>query len=524
MTTRDEQPDPTAYMPTPAIDTPVGAVAASTADAPLGVVDIGSNSGRIVVLRRTPLGHLEVVEDVGAPLRLVQSVDADGRLNDAAIEHLFEVLHDFRQVATRAGATPVVALATAAMREAANGREVAARIERELGFEVQVITSDQEAEYGFRGAVAGLDADHGHLLDIGGGSAQVVRFRQRDLRQAWSMPLGALRLSGKFLDSYPPSRGDRRRLVEHVQRTIIAAGIPKLGADEQLIGTGGTIRNLAKVDRKANPYPIDRLHGYVLTRGRLDAVTDQLLAARPAELRAVRGLNNDRVDSIVGGALMLQTLMELVGARHVLVSGQGMRDGVAMERLASGFPPPAVARQASIAAVCARFSTWDAVAAGRRAALAAGLYAQLVVAARTEVQEALAFAATALDIGRSVDHYARHSHAAEIMMAADLVGYSHHDIAFLAAIIYRAGNLNGSLKRFQPLVTAADEAVVGQAGAVLALADELERRLPLGASTHVRCEVLPAGVVVHAPVAAGGHLAGELQKLEPLLGVITLTS
>ncbi|MCX6023481.1 MAG: Ppx/GppA family phosphatase, partial [Chloroflexi bacterium] len=391
---------------------------------PLAVVDIGSNSGRLLVLRLDPNGHLEVLEERGAPLRLVRDLGKNGKLSQSAIERTLGVLRDFRAVAQGAGARRTVAVATAAVREARNGDALVERVRAELGWEAEIITGEQEARYAFMGAVHSLAIDHGILVDQGGGSMEIVHFRGRQLLRSWLLPLGALRLSDRFLTSDPPTGAEQRRLTDAVREHLTAARIPALAPDEQAVGTGGTIRNLGKIDRRHRSYPLSRLHGYTLTRRNLHAEATLLAGRTSTERAGVPGLNRERVDSVTGGALAMFTVLEHLGASDLLIAGEGLREGVALHALSGRMLPADAVRQASLAAVTARFVAWNPEAAQRRAALAAALTDALEPQAGVEWRDTLAQAAAVLDIGRSVDYYNRHDHTAQIIVAADLEGFT----------------------------------------------------------------------------------------------------
>ena len=191
----------------------------------LAVIDIGSNSGRVVVYRYEVGGHLQILAGSRASLRLIHDLDASHRLTKEAVERAWEALRDFRAIAQGTGAERIVAVATSAVRDAENGPALIARIRKELGIEARVLSGAEEAQFGFLGAVRGLAVEHGVLFDMGGGSMQVSRFRQRRLMSSVSLPLGALRLSDAFLESDPPSSGQIRRLREHVLAQLKQAGV-----------------------------------------------------------------------------------------------------------------------------------------------------------------------------------------------------------------------------------------------------------------------------------------------------------
>src|SRR5262245_7115848 len=319
------------------------------------------------------------------------------------------------------------------MRDAANGREVIARVRRELKMTLRVIDGQREAYYGFLGGVRGLPVDHGLLFDIGGGSMEVARFRDRRLVGSWTLPLGALRLSHRLLRSDPPRRGEVRRLRAHVRQRLEEAGVAPLRKDESLVGTGGTVRNLAKIDRRAQGYPIPRLHGYLLPIRRVQAIAALLSERRQRKRDRIPGLSGDRSDSMVGGVLAVETLMEVVRARDVQVSGQGVREGLAHSLFGDDVPTRDQAREASLASVTSRFSGFDPPSAARRAAVAGSLYSALMPFGGDELRSALAVAARVLDVGRSIDFFERYAHASLVVQAADLDGFSHREVALIAA-------------------------------------------------------------------------------------------
>jgi len=293
--------------------------------APVAVIDVGSNSGRVMVYRQEAGGHLHVLAGSRASLRLVRELDRTGGIPGESLERAFEALRDFRSVARGSGVRRIVAAGTSALRDAANGPAFIRRVRRELGIAIRTLSGLEEARYGFLGAVGGLPVEHGALFDLGGGSLQVARFRDRRLLGAVSVPLGALRVSDAFLRSDPPTGREMRRLREHARELLDEAGVRALGAGEELVGTGGTLRNLAKIDQRASGYPIPRLHGYVLTRRRAHDIVAGLAGDRLKKRAGVPGLNADRRDSVVGGGLVVDTLMEMLGADHVVVSGEGAR-------------------------------------------------------------------------------------------------------------------------------------------------------------------------------------------------------
>jgi exopolyphosphatase / guanosine-5'-triphosphate,3'-diphosphate pyrophosphatase len=470
---------------------------------PVAVIDIGSNSGRVVVYAIAPEANLRILASSRASLRLVRQLDRTNSLSPAAIERAMEALRDFRAITIGSGARRTLAVATSAVRDADNGPAFIDRVRRELGIHMQILSGAEEAHYGCLGAIRGLAVKDGVLFDVGGGSMQLSQFRARRPGRGWSFPLGALRLSDVFLASDPPSSRERRRLVEHVARVLTRAAIAPLARGAALVGTGGTVRNLAKIDQRQRAYPIPRLHGYVLARHRVREIVTMLASRSQKRRSTVAGLNDDRADSIVGGGLAILTLMEALDSDEVHVSGQGVREGLAVALVTDRVPPPPVVRRASIGSLCAAFSEWDAAAAERRAAIADALYTGLEEEPMSELREALGFAATVLDVGRSIDYFDRHEHVAEIVLATDLLGFEHRQVALLSAVLRSADDEGAELAQYEPLLDDDDRAPVDRAATLLALADDIEARCRDDRKVSVRCRVVKRRALVTVPGLLG---------------------
>ena len=257
---------------------------------------------------------------------------------------------------------------------------------------------------------------------------------------------------------------------------------------DRLVGTGGTLRNLAKVDRQARHYPIGSLHGYELAIDRLADVVDRLAATRQRHRDDIPGLSADRADSIVGGAVAIHTLAEFVGAKHILVSGQGVREGVALGMLKIAVGSPEAVKEASLSSLVSRFDGFRPESAQRRRLLAASLQRSLEPRASAAVVQAIDRAARVLDIGRTFDVVNRHEHVADILLTTELIGFSHGELALASAIVLRAGDRHAGTPPLAS-VRKMDRGELDRAALILALADEIEARCPRDKRIAVTCTI-----------------------------------
>jgi exopolyphosphatase/guanosine-5'-triphosphate,3'-diphosphate pyrophosphatase len=483
---------------------------------PFAVLDVGSNSARMIVFRLREGEHLDVLEDARAPLRLARELRSGDELGTEAIDRTLEALRDFRAVAEGAGADRILAIATSAVRDATDGPVLLDRA-RELGVPLQIIDGDTEARLGFVGAVHDLAVTSGATLDVGGGSVEISRFRDRRLSRTWTFELGSLRVSDLFLHDDPPTASQLRRLRKSVVEELKGSDIGRLKNYENLVGIGGTVRNLAKIDMHRTEHPLHLLHGYELPADRLETILGEL-AGRTMKRRAqTSGLNPDRADSVIGGSVVLLEIMTALGVDRIVVSSRGVREGLALGGDDAAVPPSRWVRTISVATLSARFATWDAHSAERRTTLATRLHESLDPEAGNAVREMLVHASTVLDIGRAIDYYDRFEHAAMIVTAADLGGFTHESLGILSAILRQADD-DIRLGAYRRLIADEDRPAVLRAATVLALADELKRRIPSSKPAVISCTWHPSAFVVEGPLPSGWRPRGVAERFRRVFG------
>jgi exopolyphosphatase/guanosine-5'-triphosphate,3'-diphosphate pyrophosphatase len=204
----------------------------------------------------------------------------------------------------------------------------------------------------------------------------------------------------------------------------------------------------------------------------------ELLSGKRATRRVgVAGLNADRADSIVGGVLGVTGAMTHMEASRILVSGSGLREGVALDDIGSDpLPSPESVRRASVAALSERFTGWSELRAERKTAIALALLQRLAPELPEDIGSTVREAANVLQMGASIDFYNRHDHAGQLVEGSDLLGFSHRAIALLAGTIRSAEGEHVSIRSLRPLVSESDRPWLAKAGVALELAEEIDSR------------------------------------------------
>ena len=303
----------------------------------VAAVDLGTNSTRLLVAD-VGGGTLEEVARVTKITRLGEGVDERKRLLPVPIARVRNVLTDFRREAEHLGAERTLAVATSAVRDAENGEAFLGEIEWSYGFKTRLLTGDQEAQLTFRGVSLGRDVAADTLvIDIGGGSTELVVGGPDGLRFHDSLDLGCVRLTERFLHSDPPTGEELGACAEAV-RALLAQRVPGDVRPETAIGVAGTITSLAALDLRLAEYDAEQVHGHRLSREGVHAQLDRLASVPLAERREIPALDPDRAPVIVAGAVILREALEHFGLEGLEVSEHDILDGAALE--AADLPEP----------------------------------------------------------------------------------------------------------------------------------------------------------------------------------------
>ena len=490
------------------------------------IIDVGSGSARAVVMQVNPGGGIEIVAQQRVNLNLMSHVDENGVLDAHGVVSTVDALEDFAMVARGFGVRAIHAVGTAALRESGNASAIVDAAVKRFDIPLRIIRGGDEAVYCFLGAVHGLPVTDGLLADIGGGSTELVSFRNRTMVSSVSLPLGSLRIANQFNLTDLPTTENVHAAYEFVCAILAEAGISRLTDGGVLIGSGGSVRLLSRLDRWQEPYPIIKLHGYRIDAESLAEQARQLASMSRAERASMEGMNPDRAHSIVGGAIISHALTRYTNADGILVSGQGLREGLARHPDLSDSQGPVEVpslesvRVASLADLVSRFVPRFSQRGRRRATVATGIGESIWPDDGGEMRQALECAAFLLDIGNAIDFYNRLNRTASIIVRTDLPGFTHRESTLVAAILL-AGERDKLPTRFRRsrLLSRKDLATIRQAAVALKLAEELDNRLPYGVDANtVRFERLHGILTVSTPAWSDAAGSGVPDKWRAAFG------
>jgi len=451
------------------------------ADTRTAVIDLGSNSFRLVVFTAAH-GWWKRTDEIFLAVRVGAGLDATGELGEAPMQRALEAVEVFAHflTATQIGAQDVAAVATSAIRDASNQAAFLERVQLDTGLQVRVLSRDEEAHYGYLAAVNSTTLADGVVLDLGGGSMQLVEVNSRHPGRLGSWPLGAVRMTEHFLpDGDEASKKERKALRAHVEQALAddAAWLPRAG--RRLVGIGGTMRNLAAAVQAEEDLPSLGVQGFEIRRVALDDLIKRLAHLPASERSSIKGIKYARADLILAGAIVVQAVLEFGGFDAIEVTEAGLREGVFFGSHLDGDPPLFDdVRRASVLNLAARYHV-DHAHTEHVCRLALGLFDELAAAGLHDgdrwERELLWCACVLHDIGMSVDYDDHHKHSRYLILNAGLPGFTPREVALIAqaARYHRKGMPD--FGELEPLARDGDGARLDRMSILLRLAEDLER-------------------------------------------------
>jgi exopolyphosphatase/guanosine-5'-triphosphate,3'-diphosphate pyrophosphatase len=406
----------------------------------IAAIDIGSNSVRQIVADVSPGGGIQVIDEMKAAPRLASGLVETGMLDDDAMARAIEAIGRMATLARQLGAERVEAVATSAVRDASNGEEFLRSVDRATGLRVRVLDGEEEARLSFRSALAHFELGNGRAVvaDIGGGSLELVLSVDGVIDQISSLPLGAVRLTERFL----PEGSTRPKVLRALRREVRAQLRPHLPVRDwrgaPLIGSGGTFTNLAGLYlTRQGIFTAMSVHAARVPRGDVEHLLETLHAMEPAERRTVEGLNPDRADIIVAGLAVVAEVMARLEARDVQVSRYGIREGILLEaaRIRPVVADPGEGRERSVRELAERCH-YELPHSANVQRLALRLFDSLGarLGAAPAERQLLADAALLHDVGYHISYDRHHKHSYHIIVHAELLGVQPADQVVIANV------------------------------------------------------------------------------------------
>jgi exopolyphosphatase / guanosine-5'-triphosphate,3'-diphosphate pyrophosphatase len=452
----------------------------------------------------------KLTDEIYETVRIGAGLAETGRLSEAAMERGLETIGVFEHFCTAHGLGPddVHAVATSAIRDAANGESFLSAARAASGLHIEVISEQDEARFGYIAVVNSSTMTDGLVLETGGGSIQLIEVADRHATALRSFPLGAVRLTEQFLPGRGPARRrDLQRLRAHVRKTLSGILTPADGGD-RIVGMGGAARNLAAAAQRAAELPDIGIQGYVITRAALADLVRTLAALPVAERGNVPGIKVGRGDIILAAAVAIETVVEMGDFAGLEVTEASLRDGVflARELLVGGDPLFPDVREAAVRNLTVQYES-DLPHVEHVAQLSLQMFDSLadggLFAPAPSERELLWAAAMLHDVGMTISYDDHHKHSHYLIVSVELPGFDPRERALIAQMTRYHRKGAPKLGELAALARDSDEQLLERCAMILRLAEHLER----GRDQSVReARLRPNGHGVDLHLEAGGDL------------------
>ncbi len=446
----------------------------------IAAIDVGSNSIRQIIADVRADGTIDVVDEMKAHPRLGKGLDASGALSTESMDAAIEALQRMATLAKQFDAQRIEAVATSAVREAENSEFFLAKVKQATGLKLRVLQGEDEARLTFRSALAHFDLGAGRsvITDIGGGSLELALAAEGVVDRLTSLPLGAMRLTERFLQDPKPRALDRLR--KYVRKRIKPIISSRDWRGARVIGSGGTFTNLAGVYlTRQGTFAAKSVHGTVIPREDVEHILDWLSEMSIEERRSTPGLNADRADIIVAGVAVIAEVLARTDARGVEVSRYGIREGLLLEaaRVTPVVADPGEARERSVTDLAERCH-YERKHAGAVQALALKLFDSIAerLGLNAADRRVLADAALLHDVGYHINYDRHHKHSYHLILHGELLGVTPEEQVLIANVArYHRGDAPKKRHRNYGELDKPLRRRVKTLAAILRVADGLDR-------------------------------------------------
>lgn len=475
----------------------------------IAAIDLGTNSLHMVVVQiNTTLPAFTIIDREKETVRLGDRDPQTGELKPEIIAKALATLQRFQEIARSLNVEQIIAVATSAVREAPNGREFLQKIQQTLNLHVDLISGQEEARRIYLGVLSGMDLQNQPhiIIDIGGGSTELILGDGDEPRFLSSTKVGAVRLTKEFVTTDPISISEFNVLQAYIRGTLeravgeLKANL-KPGEKPRMVGTSGTIETLAEIHAcQTLGQPPSPLTGYQISFADLQALINRLRKLSELERAAIPGMSDRRAEIIIAGALILQEAMWMLGVESLTLCSRALREGIIVDwMLTHGLIEnklryQSAVRERSVLKIAQKYRV-NLDSSERIAKFALSLFDQtqgILHHWGLNARELLWAAAILHNSGVYISHDAHHKHSYYLIRHGELLGFNETELEIMANIAryHRKSTPKKKHENYQNLTNKEDRKLVKQLSAMLRLAAALDRR-QIGAIASLDCEYNP---------------------------------
>ena len=483
----------------------------------IGIIDLGSNTARLVIVDMFADGHYAVVDELKESVRLGQDMDRDGFLKPQRVAETIKTLKMFKRLCDARGVDRLIAVGTAAVRRAKNQRSFLDEIQVSCNISIRVLSEEEEATLVYRGVINSMDIPKGLILEIGGGSTKIIYYNRRNVLGTACLPFGAVTLTDLFAGDATPEEAAKHVEEFFTEQLKEIPWLSELDPETQMIGVGGSFRNLFKISKMVKKYPMEQAHNYKLATQDFTAIYDMMKALDVDKRKKIKGLSPARADIMPAAMAIIKAFVGYTNMEQFTIGACGLREGlmvnqalpITMEKPISDVLSYSLDR-------LVKFYGCDTKHVEHVMQLSVQLFKQLRVLHKFSRQylKVLKIAASLHDCGERMKYYGHAKHSWYTILNSSIYGATHREIvlaAFVAGCHNREDVAAADWVKYKDIVLEEDLDAVKKLGVLLRIAESLDRT-HCGMVTGLNCDVLGDSVIMKTIVA--GDAALEIRDAE----------
>ena len=478
----------------------------------IGIIDLGSNSARLVIVKMLGDGYFVVVDQIKESVRLGKDMERDGFLKPQRIADTIKTLKMFRRLCDAYGIERIIAVATAAVRRAKNQRSFLEEVATTCGIKLKVLSSEEEAMYIYRGIINTMDIPKGLILEVSGGSTKVIYYNRRNLLNYTSLPFGAITLTELF-SGESVSQEDQTKKIEEFFKQQLASieWLKDIDPETQLILSGGSFRSLGRISKmvKKSPYPM--VHNYHVGCDEFASIYDRLKSMELDKKKRIKGVSSSRADILPSALAIANTFIDYCKFNEMVISGCGLREGIMFNyAMPSTFEKPISDVLGYSLNTLVRFYNCNEKHVAQVLNICVQLFKQLRVLHKFPRQylRILRVAAMLHDTGSSIKYYDYQKHSSYITLNSSLYGISQREIVIAALVVsvYKNDDFTlNELVKYKEFITEEDVDSIRKLAIMLRIAESLDRSMA-GCVKDIVCDVLGDSVIMKTEISGDASL------------------
>lgn len=483
----------------------------------IGIIDLGSNSARLVIVDCFAEGYFTVLDELKESVRLGQDMDRDGFLKPQRVAETIKTLKMFKRLCESRKVSRIIAVGTAAVRRAKNQRSFLDEIQATCGIRINVLSEEEEATYVYRGVINSMDIPRGIILEIGGGSTKIIYYNRRNILNYAVFPFGAVTLTDLFYEEGGKPEDSTSRIEEFFSEQLKQLDwLKELDPDVQMIGVGGSFRNLFKINRIVRKYPLDTVHNFNFAVEDFSIIYDTMRVLDVEKRKRIRGLSPERADILPAALAIIKSFTSYVGVQNFHISSSGLREGIMFNQAMPVTVEKPISDSLSYSLESLiRYYGCDVEHTQRVVALSVQLFKQLRVLHKFPRQylKILKIAASLSECGQRLKFYNYPKHSCYMILNSRIYGATHREIVLAAfvATVDKREDMASDWAKYKDIVTEEDQDVVRKLAMLLRIAQSLDRS-GMGMITGINCDLLGDSVIMKTETA--GDAALEIRCAE----------